>query len=528
MKNLAFIFIFLFTVFSLRLMCQVADFSSESVLFDTNLLSSKPILGQKLTFRDYVYYTGYDSINGCYYVNTIHNHQFSKNTYGSLLFIDPDKQITKWTKGIVLGHNELVLSDKLALDLSYGKTKCYKLSDGSEIWQCPNLPLLVDFRMNLALTKYCDKKNCYDSLLNAIQMETGNSMWTIALNTDYGIIDDVIINDSIVVVEANGLIAISTKRGEIWTYKASTGQDIRAKKSSILDPSEYLPSNFDGFFTQPKQKVIAGISSNILYDSNYIYFASRSDIVKIEPVSGRIMWKEPLLEYYSSNSTLINSDTLIFLINNGMAFTYDRDAINYIDIHGTLRYGNSYITAYSKATGEQKFFNLINNSCITDQKLKNDTLVILFRNGLSLYSAHNGKELDSIKIGEENTDGLKFMAGGYDFLEKDNQYIPVKDYYPEHYFAKTQNDMLFIFDKNLNFKKYIVPNKRLIRLSQNKEYQLIAKDPSGSKESEFFLLNSANQLVCSLKRANYARITNNKLLVCRDHDLIIINLNEIQ
>jgi hypothetical protein len=531
MKILSFILLFLLSIISQLLTAQEAGFTTEITVLDTNLLTGNPITGQKLSFRDDVYYAGFDSINGYYFVNTIMKHKFGDNyTYGNLLYLDPDKQMTRWSKGINLERNGLVLSDKITLDISYNKTKCYSLNDGSEIWQCPGMPFFANFKTNLALTKYCIKKNCYDSIMNAINMETGKSLWTITLNTDYGIIEDTIINDSVLVIAVDGLTAVNIKSGKIWSYKANTGQNIRAKKSSILDPNEYLPSNFPGFFTQPKQKVISGISSNILYDSTYIYFASRSNLIKIEPLSGRALWDKPLLEYYTSNSTLINSDSLIFMINNGMAFTNDYDAINNIEIQGTLSYGKPYITAFSKATGEQKFFNMINEpeAYITDQKLRGDTLVILFRNGLSLYSAQNGKQLDSIRIGIENTEGLKYLAGDLDFLANGNTFISVKDQYPEHYFVKTMNNMLFIFDKDLRFKKFIAPNKRHIKQAENKDYLVIEKDPSESKQSEFFLLNSSNQLICKLKNARFADITNNELLVCRDHELIIIKLNDIK
>jgi len=88
--------------------------------------------------------------------------------------------------------------------------------------------------------------------------------------------------------------------------------------------------------------LVRDLVSNTITDSSNIYFASKEQLVKIDKQSGETVWKFPFSNDIASKSSIFMNDSVIFMINKGMAFMGYRqlDLVSHSLLHLTGSWAN--------------------------------------------------------------------------------------------------------------------------------------------------------------------------------------------
>lgn len=507
------------------------NYEKSTSVFDTNLITHNPIQADCYSFPYSIEYTHYDSATKT--VLIVLSGRASVNVSlapGTIVLLDLDKHNVRWTEDEDLTNSNFNITDKAVIEFNSKELIGQSLRDGQLLWRHRSKPILYSLENNIALMPVCEKKDCSDSIFEAISLIDGKPLWQIKLDSKHSLLPSHKVNDSIWIINGQGITAFNKNKGELWRFPAKTDWPsvTSFNKSDFVDLYSFVPVSFDGYVKEPDLNVLSGIQSSILQDSLDVYYATKDKLVSIRYLNGSIRWEAPLNNYLSSYSTILDADSLIIMINSGMAFMYGFKSNEYI--HGTVHHGKPFISAYRKTDGKLLYMNEFNekDAVLIDQRLMHDTLVIMLKNGIDMYSAQYGTLIDSMRMSIANTDGFKILSGKFIYFEKDKKIVRVQDYFPHYLLVRSNNDMIFMYDKKLNFKGYIVPNIQYLEIDTSSCYKILLKDPASTKNPELFLTDKSNRIICKLENISNISMKDDKLFVTKRKELFVIDLSKIQ
>lgn len=531
MKRITFLIALSFL--SILSQAQYSTFSYEksTSVFDTNQITHNPIHADCYTFPYSIEYAHYDSATNN--ILLVLSGRASVNLSlapGTIVLLDLNKKNVKWTEDEDLTNSWFNITDNAVIEFNSKELIGQSLSDGQLLWRHRSKPILYSLDNKVALMPLCEKKICSDSIYEAISLIDGKSLWQIKIDSKHSLLPSHKVNDSIWIINGQGIIAFDKNKGELWSYPAKTDWPsvTSIDKSDFVDLYRFVPVSFDNYVIEPDLNVLSGIQSSILQDSLCIYYATQDKLVSISFLTGALQWEAQLNNYLTSYSTLLDADSIIIMINSGMAFKYGFKSNEYF--HGTVYHGKPYISAFRKTDGKQLYMNVINEkeAVLIDQKFMHDTLVIMLKNGINMYNAQNGMQIDSMRMSTENTDGFKILSGKLIYFEKDKKIVRIQDYYPQYLLVRSNNDMIFMFDKRLNYRGYIVPNIQYLEIDTNSYCKIFLKDPANTKDPKLFLTDKSNRIICNLDKIGEGFMEDNKLFTMKRKELFVIDLSKMQ
>jgi outer membrane protein assembly factor BamB len=316
------------------------------------------------------------------------------------------------------------------------------------------------------------------------------------------------------IVVAAGLHAINIKTGKGWDYNTITG---------IKDYTGTAAANAVGiaaglltgtFVISTGHNLVRDLVSNTIIDSSNIYFASIDQLVKIDKQSGEVVWNTPFSDDLASKSSIFMNDSVIFMIDKGMAFMGNRQ----------LDFGMSFFAAFDRQSGKQIFFSLINakDDPILSYKIQNSEIFLAFKTRISKYSMKTGDLIIEKYFPEDNFGELKYFVGNQVFITNQNgDLISLPQSDPTKVFVFTSQGKTLSMDSELNISKTIEYDDLSIYYLRTADFKLIAND------KKTLIVNNKGQRISEIDATSNAFMIGNILYDTQNKSFIVIDLSKM-
>ena len=305
-------------------------------------------------------------------------------------------------------------------------------------------------------------------------------------------------------IAAAGLHTVDIHNGTGWTYTAGTGKI--GWDSHVWD-----------------------VASNVYSDNSGIYFASKDLIARINKDDGQAIWLSLLPADLPSKSALFANDKHVFMVNYGYAFSpahlyYGRivkDAVQ-------LNYGTPFFAAFDKENGEQLFLSTINitRNPVLNFKIKNDYLLLVFKDRIIKYSLSDGAQTVEKTINNRELGELRGFVGSHIYTDAANSYLAnlaLSDVSKNYITSSSRREQkILIFDDDLNFVGDIDTEQLYEVLLKTGDYLLVT---NGNKS---FVLDADNKKIAEIDAAlSNPVLIEDKLYSVRENSFFEIDLSKL-
>ncbi|MGV8138144.1 MAG: PQQ-binding-like beta-propeller repeat protein [Mangrovibacterium sp.] len=494
---------------------QIQVLSNEKTL-GKSLIDSSDIKGFEYVFPDRIHETFLDTTTGFLTAQLrglSKNGKWLNNT-GNIVQYDIKNQKVLWSKKIAYQSSSLQQFSKTMIYTVANKSFCLDIDTGDELWEVKNNIYFVDPVDNIGVGYKFKSSTGYSNELEGIDLKNGNVVWKRVLNREYGWNDIFYTNDSTLIVVAAGLHAINVKTGKGWDYNTITGKKDYKGTAAANAVGVGLGLLTGTFVMSTGHDLVRDLVSNTITDSSNIYFASKEQLIKIDKQSGEIIWKFPFSNDLASKSSIFMNDSVIFMINKGMAF------MGYTQ----LDFGKPFFAAFDRQSGKQIFLSLIDlkDDPILSYQIQNREIFFAFKNRIAKYSMETGNMITEKEFPKDNFGELKYFVGNQVFIKNqsgDLLSLPQSD--STKVFVFTSQSKILSIDSELNISKTIEYDDLSIYYLRTKDFKFIAKD------KKTLIINNTGQRIAEIDATSDAFMIGNTLYDTQDKNLITIDLREI-
>lgn len=512
MKTLVIVLSFLSSLIGFGQKNQISVIKSEKIL-GKNFLDSSDIKGFEYAFSDRIEETFLDTTTGLLTTKLRGLTKNGKwlNSTGYIVQYDIKNETVLWNKKFSYQTSDLKQFNNTMIYTISNKSYCLNVHTGSEIWEVKNNIYLVDPIDQIGIGYKFKTMDGYSDELEGIDLKNGQVVWKRNLNREYGWNDVFYANDSILVVVASGLHALNIKTGQGWDYNTITGKkDYKgtAVKNAfgvglgLLTGTSVLSIGHD---------VVRDLVSNKLTDSSHIYIASKEQVAKINKTTGEMVWSYPFSKNEASKSSIFMNDSLVFMINKGMAFMGNKQ----------LNFGKPFFAAFSKQSGEKHFLTIINTTDdpILSYHRQNTFTYLIFKNRIEKYETTTGNLICKKDFPEENYGDLKYFIGDQVYIKNPNGDLTcLKQSDSTNVYVYTSQKKTLALDPELNISKTIDYNDLNIYYLSTKNYKFFAKD------NKTLVVNNNGHQIAEIYTSSSAFTKGNTLYDTQDNKLIAIDL----
>jgi len=374
------------------------------------------------------------------------------NDSGSILKYNLRNRQIHWIRKVDYYQTNIDHYDDVIIKSTGKLTHCLNYNTGDKLWSAKNDICYTNKTQGRAVGFRFAKNEGLTNDFEGFQLKTGELLWRRNISRDYDVNGIYELNDSTILVSANGLHAIHLKTGTGWDYEAHTGMKDYSTTvaSNIFNIVFSLITKSDLEITSGHD-LITGIVSNTLMDSTGIYMADKRSIVRIDD-KGKVLWKRNLPREKMTRSTLFFKDSLICMVNEGVA------SVNYEPVI----LGKPFIAAFNKKTGKQVFLTTVGykNDLILSYKIQRDTMFLLSKDRVFKYSLADGTELWENRMKTDSL-GEFIQFGDTDMFARTDSVL----IYPllsdsTYTFVFTDKNQLLVLNQQLEIAD-IIPNDRI-------------------------------------------------------------------
>lgn len=512
------------TILGLFLLITIAGYSQKNqiqVLRNEKVLGkifadSSAINGLEYVFSERIHETFLDTITGFLTVQlrgVRKNGKWLNNT-GQIIQYDIQNQKILWSKKITYQTSHLQQFNNNMIYTVGNSSYCLDMNTGNELWNVKNNIYLVDPVNNIGIGYKYKSLNGYSNELEGINLKNGDVLWKRYLNREYGWNDVFYINDSTMIIVAAGLHAVNINTGKGWDYNTITGEKDYAGTAAANAIGVVAGILTGTFVMSTGYNLVRDLVSNTIVDSSNIYFASKEQLVKIDKQSGEIVWKTPFPNDIVSKSSIFMNDSLIFMINKGMAFMGYRQ----------LDFGKPFFAAFDRQTGKQLFLSVINvkdNPILSDQ-IYNEEIFLVFKNKIVKYSMKTGEEIIEKEFPRDNFGYLKYVVGSQVFITDSNgELLNLLQSDSTKLYVFTNQGKILSIDENLEVTKTIDYEDLSIYYLRTKDFKFIAKDKNT------LIVNNEGKKIAEIEVTSNAFLIGTTLYDIQNKSFITINLDKI-
>lgn len=252
---------------------------------------------------------------------------------GQLTAFDLKEKKPMWNKKVRYANNAVYNVDGIFVQTPGFRTKGFDISTGKKKWKTHHDLYFIDEHSRIGVGYDTQGSRQNQGKLQGVDLDTGAHLWTRHLQHSFGWDDLYQLNDSVYLIQAEGLHTLNIHTGEGWSYYTRTGERAGAGLGAF-------GSGFRGQFQ-------AGhMVSNIVYDSTDYYVASKEKIARIRASDGKVLWTSTYPDDMGSHSAIEVTDSLVYMVNKGIAAS----------MFGPVKHGTPFLAAYDKRTGHPRYF----------------------------------------------------------------------------------------------------------------------------------------------------------------------------
>lgn len=370
-----------------------------------------------------------------------------------------------------------------------------------------------DSKIIFTVPKY-NKGFFYDKTLNnvlhCVNLSTGLSSWTCTIPRSEDWVDVKFLNDSVLLIAAAGIHAVSIKTGLLWSIPLSTS--IKTNRSFTYSLAKYttIQKISHVIKTSEEQNQVTQISSNLLILGDRIYFVTKEKMVALDH-SGKLIWQVELKNYPTSKMYVSNTDSSLILMNFGLA------------THSTnfITWGKPFIITLDPASGRiMDQFNLSTIENLADFIQTKKSLIFAGKNGI--LEATPGTELKTmLELGTKYGQFVEFINGDDYYIFKEGYYVPLNFINDNLVYFKADNNKVYgISGDELTYEYHFTELFKLDKKYENNTI-LVNADKTIITSVNFELLYTIN-----LPYTNV--IQNDKMYFMAPNAIHQVNLKELK
>jgi len=488
---------------------------TEEIIIGRNFKTDADIKAKECVFPDRIesWYIDDSTKTMTLQLRGISDYGNVKNDTGRVIQFDLlNKQIT-WNKKIDYVLSYIDQYDKVLIKTTDNKSSGLNFENGEDLWSAKNTIYYVNSKLRIGVGYVYSALSGFTNTLEGIDLNTVKSIWKSDIKREYNLNDFVQLNDSVILISADGLHTVNLKTGQGWNYATYTGSkdytntvvsNIFDITISVLLGSEYeITTGYD---------LISDIVSNVLVDSAGIYVADMGSIVRID-YNGNVLWKSVLPKRMVSKSSIFFKNNLIYLVNDGFA-TYNNE---------TVSYGRPFIAAFTKNDGKEVFLNNLGykKEQINAFEIQQDTIFLLSKKRIFKYSLKDGTELWEQIIKTDSLGELTGFAGSDLYIKSDSvSFKPILSDSTNIYVFTNKNKLL-VFNNQLEFKSIIPDNEIFYSFLESNGYKFLEIGNSS------IVIDKNNKLVAELEISGNALLRGTKLYEAQGNSFVEIEMDQL-
>ncbi len=510
-----FIFSF-FILISLEFFGQSADLKliQNQKIIGENLVTQQEILAMEYQFPKHIYKRYLDSTAGNLTLQLRKLRKVEKvfAPQGQIVVFNLQSNTVNWAKKINYSIGSVKQYGNLITLSRENKMHYLNNETGMELWSDKNDVYYVDKENNTGVQYIKNDK----SKIQGINLKNGNSIWQRDLSREYGWNKIISMNDSTLLIAAAGLHSLNIKNGIGWDYNTVTGKkdyketiakNVVGVALGVLTGTAVLSSG---------PSLVRDLASNVLIDSNFVYFASKEKLSKINIITGEINWTYPLDTNTTSKSSIFIKDSLIFMINQGYANFGKRK----------IDFGNPFILTLNAETGKQEYAKTIGakDDFILDFKLVDDKLLLVFKDRIIRLSLLNTNEFEEKTVNTNDFGELKYFAGSRTIFSREGSILSnlIKSD-PSKYFVQTDKGLTLELGDDFEVSNQYNNSDLYFYYNDFKEYKIFIK---GDRD-QTIISDKDNRIISEIDVQNLIFIYGDKLYSTDGKSLCIIGVNDL-
>jgi hypothetical protein len=510
------IVIFCYFVFCSLLNAQMSDndIKKSTEVIGKNLKTNKEIIAKIYTFPYHITKFSVDtadfginmrfqkiSKNKKYYVK--------KGQYGRL---NTQEDNFDWTKNASSINGNIEQRNGSFYYYDEQSTIFINQKTGIENWETKNDIYYTNNNYGICMG-YKRSSLAVSNTLNGLNVSNGKKQWTREIPREYGWNHIYDLKDSTILVVSSGLHRINTYTGKGWSFNTETGDSKINKAAVVTTVGGVALGLLTGVFvynTNMSNKIY-NIASNVVFDTNFMYFASREHITCVNN-NGEIFWRENLGDNFGSKADIFLQDTVLYVINSGLANMNGR----------SIEYGMPYIAAYGQKSGVKIYESILGstkNDQIIHSKVEKENLILIRPDKLERYELKTGKFVNDKKFNPADSVNLRyFINKNFYELNSKNQYeIIVSD--SSLYHIYTEGNEIFHFNKNFELVGKTGQNEYSLNYATFNGYKFLTKG-----EDKTVVINAKDEIILELDATNRSYFHNGKMAIVKENTVKIIDL----
>ena len=447
--------------------------STEKIEVGRYISTGEKLFAEKLTFSD--------NLVRWYHVNSkdyivfilrgLKSFDKSYKDFGILGVYDIKFGSVRWTMRIYTSHIGIIVTDNYIFLPEGTRTTVLNIRNGQtrDFLRRKRL-LMIDSEKNIA---YSLGRKSGKTVFERIELGTWDSNWRRYLKFESPIENVQFLNDSMIILIANGLFCVNINHGNGWEYISETRNKNQSDIAIETAKSVFMGAMFGliGVMISNNlginNNVISGIHSNILQDENSVYFAGRYKISKLDKRFGVEIWTYSLPSELTGRSLLFFAGDTVMMINGGYAFSN-----NY-----PINYGLPFMAAYCRKTGKE--FYLIsyedkNAGSVLSYNFNNTEINLLYRNKIVFLNVSNYND-----IIEKPIDTLIYGKPTHFLSKSDYSKFLGKDYKQMQFSGAvffTEKDYILRYSKNSDYPEVILPQDYYFGFMRINKFNLIEQN----------------------------------------------------
>lgn len=501
---------------------QNLSFERQEIVGGINHLTQEPIPAVQYKFP-YLIYSSYlpsqdHRVTLQFRLTDSKGEKYKSEGYLSVFDLENEKFIwSQKTKTFDVKQDSVIIiqikpnKSYLVPNRSYG----LNINTGEEIWESKTLVKLIERNQNIAIGfEYRNPGLGASKKLQGINVIDGTVKWDREISYEYGLNEVIHLNDSVLLMAANGLHTVNINTGMGWDYHVETG--IKDYGTTAFKNAVSLSLFAATGISTPMamgHEVITGIASNIYVHGSRIYFASYEELVCLD-YDGNIIWKYPMNKELMSKSTLLIHNQTLYVVNRGIAVFRNK----------VIQCGEPFVEAYNLSTGEILFHKFIgDNRIVNSLQIKNDALLLAFNDRISTYSLQDGSHVAENLIDTQALGYIKYLLGSQVYVQqKDSTLASITLSDSSKSYVLTAYNKILSFDQTLEIGQDIIDYDSCFT-----EYLRFNNLKLLSHNLKTVVINEENKLVARLSVSGKSKIKESKLYDTQRENLLIIDLKNI-